>query len=221
LGVGARALGMGNSYIGLSDDASAMYFNPAGLGLMNRIEISGGLNYDNLKNDVTFFNLLSKEKDNSTKFNRFSIVLPYPTFQGSLVFGAAFHSVNNFNSTISFDGFNNGTNSMIQNLLDTDIPYDLYLTDSTNNTPINGKLNQSGNIKNIGSLNNWAFSGAVELSKNLFVGFTINGISGSFNSNNDYFEDDTKNVYQGVTATGEHFTKDFRTFNLNRILNWE
>ncbi|PJA98327.1 MAG: hypothetical protein CO128_07945, partial [Ignavibacteriales bacterium CG_4_9_14_3_um_filter_30_11] len=55
LGVGARALGMGNSYIGLSDDASAMYFNPAGLGLMNRIEISGGLNYDNLKNDVTFF----------------------------------------------------------------------------------------------------------------------------------------------------------------------
>ncbi|PIW68915.1 MAG: hypothetical protein COW08_10050, partial [Ignavibacteriales bacterium CG12_big_fil_rev_8_21_14_0_65_30_8] len=53
LGIGARALGMGNSYIGLSDDASAMFFNPAGLGLMNRIEISGGLNYDNLKNDVT------------------------------------------------------------------------------------------------------------------------------------------------------------------------
>ena len=31
LGSNARALGMGNSYIGLSDDGSAAFFNPAGL----------------------------------------------------------------------------------------------------------------------------------------------------------------------------------------------
>lgn len=221
IGLGARALGMGNSYIGLSDDASAMFFNPAGLALMNRIEVSGGLNYDRVKNNTTFFNSKSNVTDNSTKFNRFSIVLPYPTFKGSLVFGVAFHSVKNFNSSISFDGFNNGSNSMIQNLLDTDIPFELFLTDTANNTPINGKLNQSGNILSKGSINNWAFSGAIEISQNLFMGLTINGISGSFNSNNDYFEDDTKNLYQGETAVGEPFTRDFRTFHLNRILNWD
>ena len=125
LGIGARALGMGNSFIALSDDASAMFFNPAGLGLMNKIEVSGGLNYDRTENNTTFFNSITNEKDNSTKFNRFSIVIPYPTFKGSLVFGVAFHSVKNFNKSLSFDGFNNGTNSMIQNLLDTDIPFDL------------------------------------------------------------------------------------------------
>jgi len=220
LGVGARALGMGNSYIALSDDASAMFFNPAGLGLMNRIEISGGLNYDRTKNNTTFFNSITNEKDNSTKFNRFSIVIPYPTFKGSLVFGFAFHSVKNFDKSLSFDGFNKDTNSMIQNLLDTDIPFDLFLTDTANNTPINGNLNQSGNILSKGSINNWAFSAAVEVSKNLYVGLTINAITGSFNSNNDYFEDDIKKLYQGETAAGEPFTKDFQTFHLNRILDW-
>ena len=221
LGIGARALGMGNSFIALSDDASAMFFNPAGLGLMNKIEVSGGLNYDRTENNTTFFNSITNEKDNSTKFNRFSIVIPYPTFKGSLVFGVAFHSVKNFNKSLSFDGFNNGTNSMIQNLLDTDIPFDLFLTDTANNTPINGNLNQSGNILSKGSINNWAFSGAIEVSQNLYVGLTINTITGSFNSNNDYFEDDTKNLYQGETAAGEPFTKDFKTFHLNRILNWD
>ncbi len=221
LGLGARALGMGNSYIALSDDASAMFFNPAGLGLINRIEVSGGLNYDKVENNTTFFNSLSNEKDNSTKFNRFSVVLPYPTYKGSLVFGASFNSVKNFNTSLSFSGFNNGSTSMIQNLLDTDIPFDLFLTDTSNNTPINGKLNQSGNILSKGSINNWAFSGAVEISKNLFVGVTINGISGKFNSNNDYFEDDTKNLYQGETAAGEPFTTDFKTLHLNRILDWD
>ena len=43
LGSNARALGMGNSYIGLSDDASAAFFNPAGFGLIKKIEFSGGL----------------------------------------------------------------------------------------------------------------------------------------------------------------------------------
>ena len=221
IGLGARALGMGNSYIGLSDDASAMFFNPAGLALIKEIEVSGGINYDRVKNNTTFFNSKTNVRNNSTKFNRFSIVLPYPTYKGSLVFGAAFQSVKNFNSSISFDGFNNGSNSMIQDLLDTDVPFDLFLTDTANNTPINGKLNQSGNILSKGSINNWAFSGAVEISKNLFVGLTVNGISGSFNSNNDYFEDDAKNLYQGETAVGEPFTTDFKTLHLNRILNWD
>ena len=30
IGVGARPLGMGKAYVGLADDASAIFFNPAG-----------------------------------------------------------------------------------------------------------------------------------------------------------------------------------------------
>ena len=40
LGAGARPLGMGGSFVAIADDATAAYWNPAGLGGLNRTEIS-------------------------------------------------------------------------------------------------------------------------------------------------------------------------------------
>jgi len=37
IGMGARPIGLGGAYAGLADDASAIFINPAGLGLQNRI----------------------------------------------------------------------------------------------------------------------------------------------------------------------------------------
>ena len=39
LGVGARALGMGGSYVALANDASAAYWNPAGLATLQHAEM--------------------------------------------------------------------------------------------------------------------------------------------------------------------------------------
>jgi len=41
LGVGARANAMGNAYTGLSDDASAVYWNPAGLSFLSHAQLMG------------------------------------------------------------------------------------------------------------------------------------------------------------------------------------
>jgi len=40
LGVGARPLGMGGSFVAIADDATATYWNPAGLGGLSRTEIT-------------------------------------------------------------------------------------------------------------------------------------------------------------------------------------
>ncbi len=40
LGVGARPLGMGGSFVAIADDATAAYWNPAGLGGLDRTEIT-------------------------------------------------------------------------------------------------------------------------------------------------------------------------------------
>ena len=40
LGVGARPLGMGGSFSAISDDSTAAYWNPAGLGGLHRSEIT-------------------------------------------------------------------------------------------------------------------------------------------------------------------------------------
>ena len=116
LGSNARALGMGNAYLGLSDDASAAYFNPAGYGLLKRLELSGGLEYSSFKNDVNFMNSSSSFDNSSTNLNRISFAFPFPTMQGSLVFGLSYNKTKEFNSGLKFDGFNSGNTSMIQSL---------------------------------------------------------------------------------------------------------
>ncbi len=42
VGAGARPVAMGNAFAGLADDANSIYYNPAGLGLLNNREITGG-----------------------------------------------------------------------------------------------------------------------------------------------------------------------------------
>lgn len=221
LGSNARALGMGNSYIALSDDASAMYYNPAGMGLLKRLEFSGGLDYSNFNNNTTFLGNTTSYSNSSTRLDRVSFAFPFPTMRGSLVFGMSFHTTKDLTGALKFNGFNNGSTSLIQDFLNTDIPFDLYLTDTDNNTPINGKLNQSGTILSSGAINNWTFSGAAEIYKNLFVGANLNINNGKYTWNNEYYEDDTENNYQGRTDPATAETEDFKTFFLNRILDWD
>lgn len=221
LGSNARALGMGNAFNALSDDASAAYFNPAGFGLLKKLEISGGLNFLNYKNTTTLFGEKSDANTTNTSLNRLSFAFPFPTYQGSLVFGLSYHKSKDLSSIVKFNGFNSGNNSKIQSLLDTDIPFNLFLTDGSNNTIINGNLNQSGDILNSGGINNWTFSGAIEVQKNFFIGGNLTVASGTYESNSDYYEDDTRKLYEGITATGEPQTTDFQTFHFNNIIKWD
>ena len=235
LGVGARALGMGNAYNGISDDASAMYFNPAGLGLIKRFEVAGGLDYSNFGNNATLFNNSTNYSSSSTNFSQIGFVFPFPTLQGSLVFGMSYNKNKDFTSALKFDGFNIGSNSSIQDLTtqNSDIPYNLKLSyplfDNNpipnwikDTTLIKGRLNQSGTTLQEGGLDSWTFSGAMEVSKNLFIGGSINVNSGTFKSNREYYEDDTKGIYANLeTAPGNAFTKNFTTFYRNDILDWE
>lgn len=221
LGMNARALGMGNSYLALSDDGSASFFNPAGLGLVKKLEFMGGLDISSFNNTTTFFGNQTNSNASQTMLNNVSFAFPIPTVKGSLVFGLAYNSTKDLIGSNQFDGFNSGNNSKIQSLLNTDIPYDLFLTDDDGNTIINGKLNQSGNMLNSGSINSWTLTGAIEIYKNLFVGANLSIISGNYTSDFDYYEDDTKNNYQGITAPGYPKTNDFKSFYLKNLLKWD
>jgi hypothetical protein len=232
LGPNARALGMGNAYVGLSDDASAAYYNPAGFGLIKRLELSGGLDYSNYTNNATFFGKSTNYSNSTTRLNRLSFAFPFPTVRGSLVFGISYLNTKDFTGALKFDGFNNTNDSYIRylSLRNNDAMYNLYLSyplyDNANNyikdtTNIFGNLNQSGNNLYSGSTNNWTFSGAIEAAENLFLGLNLNIISGSYNSNSDYYEDDVNNLYQGEASPGETQTRDFITLYSNRILNWD
>ncbi len=232
---GARSLAMGNAYVALSNDFSASLFNPAGLGLIDRMELVGDLNYNLFKNNTSFFNQNTNlSNENQMKVNELGIVLPFPTIQGSFVVAFGYNQVKDFNKVLGFSGYNGGNNSYIQDLTsyNDDIAYKLALSyplyDSSNKylndvTVINGRLNQSGNVLQEGALNSWAFSGSLEIQQDLFVGATINIYSGAFNKTRDYSEEDFNNVYpySVLLDPTEPKSADFQSFRYRDVIDWD
>lgn len=231
---GAQALGMGNAYLALSNDFSATIFNPAGLGLIKQGEFKTDFNYNSFSNLGSLFNQGTKVNNNFSKLNQFGFVLPVPTRQGSLVFALGYSQVKSMNKTLSFNGFNSGNNSMIQDLtsFNNDMAYKLALSyplyDKNNKylrdtTIVRGNLNQSGDILQDGAINSWSFSGAIEIQKDVFVGTTINLYSGTFKKTRDYYERDTKNSYPNsvLLDPSEPASAGFESFHMKDLVDWD
>jgi len=235
---GARALSMGNSFTSLSDDLSGLLFNPAGIGLVKNVKLYGGLNFNSFNNNTTLFGTSTNSDKSSVNLSQFGLLYPLPVIQGSWVFGFGYNRAKDFNRTMEFDGFNNGNNSMIQTLTgvyneqvpitnDLGLAYEIrdpqtneYVRDTT---LVDGLLNQSGKIKKQGSIDKWSFATAVEVAKGFFIGGTFNILSGSYKSNSDYWEDDSRNYY-GTNlelVPGDATTQDFQSFYLNDVIDWD
>ncbi|MEJ2104613.1 MAG: hypothetical protein P8X47_08560 [Ignavibacteriaceae bacterium] len=234
---GARALSMGNSFTSISDDLSGLLFNPAGIGLVKNVKLYGGLNFNSFNNNTTFFGKSTSSDKSSVNLNQFGLLYPLPVIQGSWVFGFGYNRAKDFNRTMEFDGFNNGNNSMIQNLTgvyneqvpitnDLGLAYEIrnpqtneYIKDTT---LIDGLLNQSGKIKKQGSIDKWSFATSVEVAKGFFIGGTFNILSGKYKSESDYWEDDVNNVYVDPLDPSEPTaSSNFQSFYLNDVIDWD
>lgn len=235
---GPKSLGMGNAYTAISNDLSAAIFNPAGFGLIRKLQFDGALGNNSLSNNVTFFGNSTNASNSSTKLSQFGFAFPIPTSRGSLVFALGYNQLKDYNNIVKFDGYNPGNTSKIQDLVyssnpdDNDFAYNLGLSytlrDAQNKslgdtTLINGKLNQSGSILSEGTLNSWYFGGAVEVEQNVFVGATINIITGTFKRTLDYWEKNLLNNYPSTLQLDptDSRTAGFQSFYRNTILDWD
>jgi long-subunit fatty acid transport protein len=154
-GVGARAMGMGGAQIATADDASALVYNPALLAKIKRIEFSGAMTHQRLKNETGFtgdFQPLSsffqKESitQSNTRFSSANIVLPVPTYRGGLVFALGFNRMKSF-----------------------DRAYHSVTVD-----PSDGATILDASVLETGGINMWSFGGALDLSPNVSIGGVIN-----------------------------------------------
>ncbi len=234
---GPKSLAMGNAYTAISTDLSAAIFNPAGFALIRKLQFDGALGYNSLNNNISFLGNGTNASNSSTRLSQFGFAFPIPTARGSLVFALGYNQLKNFNNVVRFDGYNRGNTSKIQDLVyssnpdDNDFAYNLGLSytlrDAQNNslgdtTLINGKLNQRGSILSEGTINSWYFGGAVEVEQNVFVGATINIITGTFKRTLDYFEENLLNIYPATLQLdpADSRTAGFQSFYRNTILNW-
>lgn len=70
IGISARAIGMGEAFVGLADDASALYYNPGGIALLEETEVL-----------VTHIDYPA-----DIQYEFVGVVLPTPQFYGNLGF---------------------------------------------------------------------------------------------------------------------------------------
>ena len=101
--VGARALGMGGAYTAVANDATALVYNPAGLARVIRIEFSGGLTHQRINNKTNSgFGFNDGRVQNNTRLGSGNLVLPVPTYRGSLVLAFGVNRVKSFDQAMQF-----------------------------------------------------------------------------------------------------------------------
>ncbi|MBA7474613.1 hypothetical protein ES707_09967 [subsurface metagenome] len=92
-GPGSRASGLGLAFTGIADDITALYYNPAGLAHLTRVEFNLGLTYLNVATDVS-----TQEADpatiTATRLGNLGFAMPIPGLKLTVALG--FNQVRSF-----------------------------------------------------------------------------------------------------------------------------
>ena len=106
---GARAAGMAGAFSALADDYTALYYNPAGLAGMKRMELSasGFIGFaDNFADIGT--GTSATTDDSFAGLSHFGLVLPLPVYRGGISFALGYHRLVDFHQPY---GINAGSSS--------------------------------------------------------------------------------------------------------------
>jgi long-subunit fatty acid transport protein len=107
-GLGARQMAMGGAGI-MSIDGSALFYNPANLARIPRIEFNLGLSYQKFNSSTNSQSVgLSQlyganDSKTNSRLNSMILSIPYPTYRGSLVFGVGMGRMDNFDRVTKFN----------------------------------------------------------------------------------------------------------------------
>ncbi len=93
-GPGSRAGGLGLAFTGVADDATALYYNPAGLAHLIRGELNLGLTYLNVTTDVSSQGISNPATITATRLTNAGFALPIPDLKLTVALG--YHQVRSF-----------------------------------------------------------------------------------------------------------------------------
>jgi len=93
---GRTRLGMAGAFSAVSDDATALYYNPAGLARVRATEFSGGVQSRTVENEATYLGERASASLDKSGIHSFSFAYPFPTWRGGLAIALGYHRISDF-----------------------------------------------------------------------------------------------------------------------------
>jgi len=223
--ISARSAGMGNAFVGLANDASALYWNPAGLGQMRTSEFTFGLSNSGVSNQATLLGNTNTGSNRATSINNVQLALPFPVARGSFVLAAGYSRLVDYTSAMSVDAYNPWSSIQPslyrdEEFLDMDFAWNLGLQDTLGQAHILNDVHQTIDVLESGNLNLWSFGGSIEVAPNAMVGLALNLVSGSYRYDRVFIERDVRNAHQGTIFGIDQFGRtDFQFLELEELID--
>jgi long-subunit fatty acid transport protein len=203
-GIGVKAQAMGNAFVSVADDYTAIYWNPAGLTLLKSSEMSGEFYHLRFNNQASFSGNTLLEDKIFTKLKSFGLAYVAPVDRGSLVLAFGYNRLKDYDDFLYFSGFNTIENQLAFDLEDEEGNVDLY--------PFDKNVLQTEQVIRNGNLGAYAVGTGIMLSPNFSMGATINFYSGTSKYYFDFYQDDTDNLYN-------QFPANYYSYEIHQYIN--
>ncbi len=190
-GVGARAMGMGGAFLGIADDLTALYWNPAGLAQIRKFELQGSLSHDDINSETQFSGAQPTSAGRSkTRPNSAGIVYPLDARRGGFAIGLGYNRPQNFDSRIVIQGI-----------------------DPSDDTTFGG-LDVDETNSDHGGIGIWSFGAGVFISPNIILGASMDFWHGTHINELDSIATDVSNIDAELAGFGFHDTIDREYFGV-------
>ena len=192
-GVGVRAMGMGGAYVGVADDFTAVFWNPAGLAQITERQMQMSFQSNSFNSKSLKAGTPSSSDLGNTRFGSLGVVFPYPHVErGSLVFAAGFNRIKDFDRTVRFQ-------QTIVTTATNDAQEEIEIT-----------LDEDNSFPNEGELAALSLATAVDVSPYTSLGLAIHRISGENKAINTFNDVDNLDLYFENRWTKQNtFTDDY------------
>jgi hypothetical protein len=215
-----RASAMNISFHGISDDISALYFNPAGLTLIGKSELSFGLGFTRNSNETSYINTKEILNSNNEYITHAGIAIPVKFDDTKAAIAIGYFLEDDYTNNIQFNGFNPkstliqsettfGPRSEVDNWA-----YNLYLADAVGSgsnlsfaTPYKDSLQQNSFIMESGGLQNVSGGISFDISEYIALGFGITGKWGNYGFRKEYTESDNLGIYSNQSIENRVFDR--------------
>ncbi len=108
-GLSARSIGMGGASLGLADDFTALYWNPAGMAQIRKFELFSSVSYNTEDTNTYFDNQAATSiSQTQTHPNSVGFVYPFEVSQGSIAIAFGYNHPQNFDDSRAIQGIDPG-----------------------------------------------------------------------------------------------------------------